>query len=51
MKCVGCGECVSVCPVDAIEVCVVAKIGDKCIGCGRCVMYCPVDAIYVEGGD
>jgi len=46
--CVGCGACVNVCPVDAIEytedewgyyrtqVC-----GEKCINCGKCSEICP----------
>lgn len=46
--CLGLGDCVKVCPVDAI------KIGDKdlpeideekCIGCGKCVSACPKNII------
>ncbi len=46
--CVGCGECVDICPVDAIS------MGDDdlphidtdwCIGCGVCATKCPADAI------
>ncbi len=47
-ECVGCGQCVKVCPVDAV-------IRDKeenysiddnlCISCGACAQKCPVDAI------
>ena len=50
-KCVGCGACPKVCPVDAIA-------GEKkqphkidpavCIRCGRCLDACKFDAIKVE---
>jgi len=46
--CVGCGQCVDVCPVDAIS----GETGEAhtidpetCIGCGQCVEACPTDAI------
>jgi len=45
--CIGCGACVGVCPVSALEM-----EGDKavvdaatCIDCGGCVSTCPVQAI------
>ena len=48
--CTGCGACVDVCPVDAVNV-----EGDTarverewCIGCGVCVEACPVEAIRLE---
>ena len=46
-KCIGCGTCVGICPVGAIEM----KEGraeiiiEKCIGCHSCMGVCPVDAI------
>ena len=46
-KCVGCGACVNVCPVEAISM----KDGkavinqEKCIKCGKCLTVCPQDAI------
>ena len=50
-KCIGCGECVDVCPVNVYEM----KDGksepvneDECIGCESCVEACPVEAITVK---
>lgn len=50
-KCSGCGICVPLCPVNAIEIVsrdghAVAKIDDSlCMGCGVCVASCPSRAI------
>ena len=45
-KCIACGTCVPVCPVQAIELGEKAKIDSNiCIGCGECMTVCPVDAI------
>lgn len=50
-KCVKCGTCVDVCPVDVFE----KKDGkikvtkpDECIGCRACEAQCPEQAIKVE---
>jgi len=49
--CIGCGECVDVCPVDVYEM-ESSKSkpvnADECIGCMSCVEVCPVDVITVE---
>ena len=49
-KCNGNGECVEVCPLDAItienNVAVVDQ--DTCGDCGACVDVCPNEAITVE---
>ncbi len=44
------GECMDVCPVDAItEGAEKYHIDpDLCIDCGTCVAVCPVEAIYPE---
>ena len=48
-KCTACGQCVEVCPVEAIEMNDVAKVdADTCTSCGLCVDECPVQAITLE---
>ena len=48
-KCMWCGGCVSVCPVQALELRETAIYIDegKCIDCGNCEKICPVGAIKV----
>lgn len=49
-KCNGCGQCVEVCPCEAIELDDVAKVkADVCTECGVCVDECPCQAIRIEG--
>ena len=47
-KCVGCGVCISSCPVDAISMendkATVSQ--DKCTFCGECFSACPQKAIW-----
>lgn len=45
--CTGCGDCVGVCPVDAIQMEDGKAIIDPeaCIDCGVCDPECPVNAI------
>ncbi len=45
-KCVACGACESVCPVEAIKVGEFASVdADTCIECGACASECPSEAI------
>lgn len=46
-KCIGCGTCVNMCPVNAISFKDGKAVIDpkKCIQCGTCVGVCPVQAI------
>ena len=47
-KCTGCGICVDVCPVNAIEVNEQAVVNDEaCTGCAACVSECPNEAIVI----
>lgn len=49
-KCVGCGECVDVCPVDVYELQNDKSVpvnAEECIGCESCVEVCEEDAITV----
>jgi Na+-translocating ferredoxin:NAD+ oxidoreductase subunit B len=52
-SCSGCGACVDICPMEALEV--VDDISvvdlDRCIGCGVCVPACPADAIELKKKD
>ncbi len=49
-KCITCGACMSICPVDAISIIDgKAKINPKkCIKCGSCAQFCPVSAIEIK---
>ena len=45
-KCTGCGVCVDVCPVNALEIKDgKAVVSDDCIDCGVCINECPTEAI------
>ncbi len=47
--CVGCGACVSVCPVGAIEVGADSiSVSEACLGCGICAAKCPKGSIGMD---
>ena len=50
-KCIGCGTCVGVCPVQAIQIGPDGKaVIDKniCIRCHTCESVCPMAAIKID---
>jgi len=50
-KCIGCGECVDVCPVEVYEMQDGKSVpvnADECLGCESCVEVCDQDSITVE---
>jgi len=50
--CIGCGACVTACPMKILEVqdnvCVMLDFS-RCLVCGTCMRECPVGAIEIEG--
>lgn len=53
-KCIGCGECVDVCPVDVYEMQDEKSVpvnAEECIGCESCIEVCEQDAITVTEVD
>lgn len=50
-KCIGCGECVKVCPFQACELTAEGIVTDeeKCIACGACADICPAKATEMSG--
>ncbi len=49
-KCVGCGKCVSLCPMKNLSMeRNLAKAADRCTMCYRCVNVCPKQAITLLG--
>jgi formate hydrogenlyase subunit 6/NADH:ubiquinone oxidoreductase subunit I len=49
--CIGCGDCVEACPVDAITMADVVAVIDMrdCIRCGTCHDACPQGAVRHDG--
>ena len=50
-KCIGCEECVEVCPVDVYEIQEKKSVpvnGEECIGCESCIEVCEQNAITVS---
>lgn len=48
--CNGCGECVDLCPMEALELIddIACVSDEKCIGCGVCAYHCSSDAMALE---
>ena len=50
-KCIGCGECVDVCPVEVYEIQDDKSVpvnAEECVGCESCVEVCEQEAIVIE---
>ncbi len=49
-KCIGCSECATICPANAITIAKsVASINPiSCIGCGECISICPQKTIHLN---
>jgi len=48
-SCNACGNCIQICPADAIEFNAEGKAvidQTKCTSCGKCITICPKDAIH-----
>jgi nitroreductase/Pyruvate/2-oxoacid:ferredoxin oxidoreductase delta subunit len=52
-RCIGCGECVRVCPSQTLTLQdgKAAVTGEHSLGCGHCAAVCPVEAVRVEALD
>ncbi len=48
--CMGCGDCATICPVDAVQILDGVPIIDRewCIGCGVCATVCPTNAVVLN---
>ena len=48
-ECIGCGQCVTACPFDAIKLVdgTAQVIENNCRGCKQCIRMCPVQAITI----
>lgn len=49
-ECSGCGECATICPVEAVQMSDGEPIVDSdwCIGCGVCATVCPTSAVVLN---
>lgn len=46
-RCIGCGECLAVCPQKCIDITVIPAVINQvnCLHCGNCLRDCPVEAV------
>ena len=49
-ECTGCGECATICPVEAVQMSDGVPVTDRewCIGCGVCATVCPSHAVVLN---
>ncbi|GEM_PF-5515487 len=50
-KCMRCGACVAVCPVDGaliLHTTYLEIVHEKCVRCGQCVTVCPMGALSLQ---
>ena len=52
-KCIGCGDCISVCPSGCHEITDGLHFFDRtdCTACGECASVCPCEALSIAGRD
>jgi len=52
-RCIGCGQCVAVCPKETItmEAGKAVVTGDESLNCGHCAAVCPAEAVQVAALD
>ena len=53
-KCIGCGECVDICPVEVYEMQNEKSVpvnAEECIGCESCIEVCDQEAITITEVD
>jgi H+/Na+-translocating ferredoxin:NAD+ oxidoreductase subunit B len=52
-ECSGCGECATICPVEAVDLRDGVPVVDRewCIGCGVCATACPTNAVKLTVRD
>lgn len=48
-KCIRCGLCYKLCPVDNIEMDYFPEFSNHCEICMRCISFCPTNAFYFNG--
>ena len=52
-KCIGCGQCLIVCPHDVFAMngsSAAIRDRDACMECGACALNCPTEAVTVQAG-
>ena len=46
-KCIKCGLCINLCPIENISMSSYPVFDDRCVFCMRCISFCPTEAIYI----